>query len=386
MVRTLESAPEFENTALDALSRDQQNRLIAAGAAYLAVGEDLDALPPEISTMLGVTARPRDADTAPSRIRKRLYAMLRHIDEPQVRRMAVFLGWYALRHLSPPGPDDLFAPAAAVGTRPNLGIAVEALLGALKPGTSNIAVHDPKKGGLVTLKPSGDGEYFSLKPAAGGSTGRRRTWSVFQDILSGSFPLHDPEGRQLVRSDGIGSLHAPCPTEPAWRAGAGPAAGMSADEILDVLKRYAGWAAGEDNHLPAVLAVSAEGWVHASSLADVSGDNDAGKLRECLDGAHAVRPVFLCLLDCTGRGSGPSWPLIAYASLGRSGILDTGTVGPARRVDDISSIMPWIRQEGWDRSGRESVAISIARAKAFAEAAEGLVTAVRSEPTSTAVP
>ncbi|MGU3603727.1 hypothetical protein ACLBYC_20040, partial [Methylobacterium brachiatum] len=302
MVRTLEAAPEFENTALDDLSREQQNRLIAAGAAYLAVGEDLDALPPEISTMLGVTARPRDAETAPSRIRKRLYAMLRHIDEPPVRRMAVFLGWYALRHRSLPGPDDLFAPVAASGTRPNLGIAFEALLGALKPGTSTIAVHDPKKGGLVTLKPSGDGEYFSVKPAAGGRVGRRRTWSVFQDILSGTFPLHDPEGRHLVRSDGIGSLHAPSVAEPAWRVGAGPAAGMSADEILDVLKRYARWAAGDGDHLPAVLAVSAEGWIHASSLADVPEDNDAGKLHGCLDGAHAVCPVFVCLLDCTGRG------------------------------------------------------------------------------------
>lgn len=373
MVRTLEAAPEFENTALDDLSREQQNRLIAAGAAYLAVGEDLDALPPEISTMLGVTARSRQAEAAPSRIRKRLYAMLRHIDEPPVRRMAVFLGWYALRHQSLPGPDDLFAPVAASGTRPNLGIAFEALLGALKPGTSTIAVHDPKKGGRVTLKPSGDGEYFSVTPAAGGRAGRRRTWSVFQDILSGSFPLHDPEGRHLVRSDGIGSLHAPSSAEPAWRVGAGPAAGMSADGILDVLKRYAGWAAGDGDHLPAVLAVSAEGWLHASSLTDVPEDNDAGKLHGCLDGAHAVRPVFVCLLDCTGRGSGSAWPLIAYASAGASGILDMGAVGPARRVDDIRSIMPWLRQEGWEHGGRESVAISVARAEAFAKAAKGLV-------------
>ncbi|MGU3603726.1 hypothetical protein ACLBYC_20035, partial [Methylobacterium brachiatum] len=83
---------------------------------------------------------------------------------------------------------------------------------------------------------------------------------------------------------------------------------------------------------------------------------------------------------------GSAWPLIAYASVGGSGVLDMGAVGPARRVDDIRSIMPWVRQEGWDRSGRESVAISVARAKAFAEAAEGLVTAVRSEPASTLVP
>lgn len=373
MVRTLEAAPEFENTALDDLSREQQNRLIAAGAAYLAVGEDLDALPPEISTMLGVTARSRHAEEAPSRIRKRLYAMLRHIDEPPVRRMAIFLGWYALRHQSLPEPDDLFAPVAASGTRPNLGIAFEALLGALKPGTSTIAVHDPKKGGRVTLKPSGDGEYFSVTPTAGGRSGRRRTWSVFQDILGGSLPLHDPEGRHLVRSDGIGSLHAPSPAEPAWRVGDGPAAGMSDDGILDVLKRYAGWAAGDGDHLPAVLAVSAEGWLHASSLPDVPGDNDAGKLHECLDGAHAVRPVFVCLLDCTGRGPGYAWPLIAYASLGSSGVLDMGSVGPARRVDDIRSIMPWLPQEGWDHSGRESVTISIARAEAFAEAAKRLV-------------
>jgi hypothetical protein len=369
MVRTLETAPEFENTALNDLSRGQENRLIAAAAAFIAVGTDVDALPPEISTMLGVGVRRRHGENSPSRIRRRLYAMLRHVDEPRVRWMVIRFGLHALQHLDVPGPDDLFEPLAADGSRPNLGIAFEALLGALKPGTSSIVVHDPKKGGRVTMKPTGDGHYFAIATSAGGRGGRRRKWSVFQSFLDGSLPLHDPDGRHLVRSDGIGSLHAPNQAQAGWRAGAGPAAGMSADAILEVLKEYGDCTTGAGEHISAVLAVSADGWIHASSLADVRETNDAAKLRRCFEGAHAVRPVFVCLLDATD-GGGSGWPLIAYASTDGNGVVD---LGAGRRRDDIGAIFPGHPQEGWPDSRRASVAISVARAQAFAEAAKGLL-------------
>ncbi len=222
-------------------------------------------------------AAPRDIDDAgrdrpvptgrggASRIRKRLYAMLRHIDEPPVRRMAVFLGWYALRHQSLPGPDDLFAPVAASGTRPNLGIAFEALLGALKPGTSTIAVHDPKKGGRVTLKPSGDGEYFSVTPTAGGRAGaaghgrcsRTSSAAAFRCTIPKAATSCVPTGsvrcmRQALRSRHGGSVPDGSRNVGRWDP-------RRAEAIRRVGRR-------RRRPSPRGARRLAEGWLHASSL------------------------------------------------------------------------------------------------------------------------
>jgi hypothetical protein len=148
-----------------------------------------------------------------------------------------------------------------------------------------------------------------------------------------------------------------------------PAAGLSAGEILAVLKEHATHATGADNHLPAVLAVSRDGWVHGSSLADVPASNDAEKFRLCLKGAATIRPVFLCLLDATEGGPSEE-PLIAYASREGSGVVE-----PKAGVDPeiMALIAPGLVGADRDENRLAGTEISVARARGFAKAAESLV-------------
>lgn len=363
MIQTPTTPPDFSTAELGHLTRHDENRLIAAAAAYIAAGDG--GLPASISTMLGVRSRSDDAEFSPAKVRRQLFGMLRRIDEPGIRTIVMRFGLYAIGMAGEPGPDDLFEDIAASSMRPNLGLAFEVLLGGLGLGTSAIVVFDTGKGEPVKLKPTTGGEHFSIVPVGGGRTSKRKTWSVFLSILDGSLALRDPDGRPLVRADGIGSLHG---TQAEWRMGAGPAAGLSVDGILDLLETYGHHAMGEGAHLPAVLAVSGDGWIHASALADVPGASDAEKFALCLQRAKALTPVFLCLLDTTDNGHGHS--LIGYAASGRHDVVDRGA---ERRNMNMSHFLPGRFEDGWDDGLTAGAAISVARARAFAEAASKLV-------------
>lgn len=368
MVRTLGALPDFEHDDMEALPRDLQNRLIATAAAFVALGDPSgDPLPSEISTMLGVSTS--GAESPPSEARRRLHSMLCHVDEPRVRRVVLRLGAFALGRFGEPGPDDMFDGFAAKAVRPNIGLAFEVLLGTLHSGSSHIVVHDAERNESVTIRKSGDGSQVSLVPAAGGRARKRQTWIVFRSILDGSLALLNPDGRPLRRSGGVGSLHGADAVGAPWRTGPGPAAGLSAGEILAVLKEHATHAAGTDCHLPAVLAVSREGWVHGSSLADVPAPNDAEKFRLCFEGAATIRPVFLCLLDST-EGGPSGKPLIAHASREGSGVVE-----PKAGVDPeiLALIAPGLGGADRDEDRRAGTEISVARARGFAKAAESLV-------------
>jgi hypothetical protein len=369
MVRTLEGMPDFESDVLELSSRDEQNRLVAAAVAFVAFGDPSgDPLPPAISTMLGVSTS--GAETTPSEARRRIHAMLCHVDEPRVRRVVLRLGAYALGQFGEPGPDDIFDGFAARAARPNIGLAFELLLGTLHSGSCHIGVHDAERGERVTIRKTGDGSHLSLAPVSGGRARKRQTWSVFLSILDGSLALRDPDGRPLRRLGGIGSLHGADATGAPWRTGPGPVAGMSVDGILAVLKEHTAQAAGAGGHLPAVLAVSPDGWVHGSSLADVPASNEAGKFRLCFEAAATVRPILLCLLDSTDDGpTGES--LIAFAARDRSGVIE-----PKAGIDSelLARIAPGLGGGGGgrDEERRAGIAVSVARARGFAEAAKRL--------------
>lgn len=366
MIQTPTSSPDFDTAELDHLTRHEQNRLIAAAAAYLATGDG--ALPASISTMLGVPSRSDEAEFSPAKVRRHLYGMLRRIDEPKIRSVVMRFGLYAIGRAGEPGPDDTFEYMAASSMRPNIGLAFEVLLGALGHGTSSIGVFDADKRELVKLKPTAGGEYCTIAPVEGGRARKRKTWSVFMSILDGSFALRDPEGRPLVRSEETGSLHGPRPAEAAWRKGTGPAAGLSAKALVEVLQEYGQTIIGRDAHLPAILAVSGDGWIHASSLVDVPGSNDAEKFARCLQRAKELAPVFLCLLDATAGNGG--YALIGYAARGESGVRDPGA---EYRDLSMSAYLPGRFEAGWDDGLKAGAAISIARAQGFAHAARGLV-------------
>ncbi|MGU3659546.1 hypothetical protein [Methylobacterium fujisawaense] len=367
MVRTLEGTPDFESDVLDSLARDDQNRLIAAAVTFVAFGAPSgDPLPAAISTMLGVSTS--GAETTPSEARRRIHAMLCHVDEPRVRRVVLRLGAYALGQFGEPGPDDIFDGFVARAARPNIGLAFELLLGTLHSGSSHIGVRDAERDEGVTIRKTGDGSQLSLAPVSGGRTRKRQTWSVFLSILDGSLALRDPDGRPLRRLGGIGSLHGADATGASWRTGPGPAAGMSVDGILAVLKEHTAQAAGAGGHLPAVLAVSPDGWVYGSSLADVPASNEAGKFRLCFEAAATIRPILMCLLDTTDDGpTGES--LIAFAARDRSGVIE-----PKAEVDSefLARIAPDLGGGGRDEERRAGIAVSVARARGFAEAAKRL--------------
>jgi hypothetical protein len=366
MIQTPTSSPDFEPAELDHLARHEENRLIAAAAAYLAAGDG--ALPASISTMLGVPSRSNEADFSPAKVRRQLYGMLRRIEEPKIRSIVMRFGLYAIGRAGEPGPDDIFDDMAISSMRPNLGLAFEVLLGGLGLGTSSIGVFDADKRELVKLKPTAGGEYFTLAPVEGGRARKRKTWSVFMSILDGSLALRDPDGRPLVRSDETGSLHGTQPTGAAWRTGTGPAAGLSAKALVDVLQEYGQHIMGRDAHLPAILAVSGDGWIHASSLVDVPGSNDAEKFARCLQRAKELAPVLLCLLDATAGNGGSA--LIGYAARGESGVRDPGA---EHRDLDLSAYLPGRFEAGWDDGLKAGAAISVARARGFAEAARTFV-------------
>lgn len=366
MIQTPTPSPDFDTVELDHLTRHEENQLIAAAAAYIAAGDGTGGgLPASISTMLGVPTRSGEADFSPSKVRRHLFAMLRRIDEPGIRTIVMRFGLFAISRAGEPGPDDLFEDMGASRMRPNLGLAFETLLGGLRTRASSIVVFDTGKGEPVKLKPASGGEHISIGPVGGGRSSKRKTWSVFMSILDGTLALRDPDGRALVRSDGIGSLHGP---DAAWRTGSGPAAGLSTAEILEVLKEYGHFALGKGDHLPAILAISGDGWVHASSLVDVPGTSDAGKFALCLQRAKALAPAFLCLLDATPGNGGSA--LIGYAARGESGVVDPGA---EHRDMDLSAILPGRFEAGWDDGLKAGAAISVARAHGFAEAAKKLV-------------
>lgn len=366
MIQTPTTSPDFDTAELDHLTLHEENRLIAAAAAYLAAGDG--ALPASISTMLGVPSRSDENEFSPAKVRRRLYGMLRRIEEPKIRTIVMRFGLFAIGRAGEPGPDDIFEDMAASSMRPNLGLAFEVLLGALGLGTSSIAVFDAEKREPVKLKPTAGGEYFTIAPAEGGRARKRKTWSVFMSIVDGSFALRDPDGRPLVRSDEIGSLHGSDAAGAAWRMGSGPAAGLSTKALLDLLQEYGQAVMGKGAHLPAILAVSGDGWIHASSLVDIPGSNDAEKFALCLQRTKSISPVFLCLLDATSGNGG--FALIGYAARGESGLVDPGA---EHRDLDLSAYLPGRVEAGWDYGLKAGAAISVARARGFAEAARTFV-------------
>lgn len=366
MFQTPTSSPDFAAAELKGLTRYEENRLIAAAAAYVAAGEG--GLPASISTMIGVPSRSNEADFTPAKVRRQLFSMLRQIDEPVIRLLVTRLGLYAVEQAGEPGQDEFFEGMAAMSMRPNLGLAFEVLLGALGRGISSIGVFDTEKREPVKLKPTAGGEYFTIAPVEGGRARKRKTWSVFMSILDGSLGLRDPDGRPLVRADGIGSLHGSDVAGATWRTGSGPAAGLSTKALLDLLQEYGAFVTGSGAHVPAILTVSGDGWIHASSLVDVPGTNDADKFALCLQRAKALAPTFLCLLDATSGNGG--FPLIGYAARGESGIVDPGA---EHRDLDLGAFLPGRPETGWDDGLRAGAAIAVARARGFADAARAFV-------------
>lgn len=342
---------------------DEEIRLIAQAIGYLYQRvDDKKPLPPEISSYLGV--RSSNGPSTLANFTNKVLSTLRHFDDPESRQVLARLGAIIAPRIEAPVPDEQFENLFARYARPNVGLVLEFLIGLEHPGASAIRAHDPRELGDIALKLSRDGDHISIVPVAGGRRLRRKAWTVVSDLLLGRFVLTDPQGCRLESSDGIGSLHAPFPA--AWRNGPGPAARFSLDEMIEFIKSRASRVSRSGRHLPAVLAVSTDGWFHASRMADVPGENDAAKFAVILRRLSRLDVSLVCLMDSTGSGWG-THPLLGFASTGYAEVLDLGAEHRRMQTSSLGYVPG--HDTSWTTGLQEGAAISRARAEAFVEMA-----------------
>lgn len=257
---------------------------------------------------------------------------------------------------------DIFENQSATEGRPNLGLVLEFLIGLEHPGASALVAHDPMEFGDLAMTLSADRDSITLGSVQHWRRVKRKAWTVVQALFQGRIVLLDPQGLRLERSDGIGSLFAPVPE---WRTGAGPAARLAVDDTLEFIKLRAREACLAGGHLPAVLAVSRDGWILASRLSDVPGANDAAKFAAVLARLPALDASLVCLMDSTGSGVNIQ-PLLGVVVGRRGEVLDLGAEKRTFR-EEAMQLMPG--GENRDIGLREGVAIARARAAAFVEMA-----------------